>query len=108
MTISRLLALLVSLLLATPALSRDVDVIVVDRNGEHVADVGVYAVRLDGAEDGHAWTFAYQYQVFQSVALAAEWLQIESFREAWAYYGLNPANTESQLQLSVRLRFGNR
>ena len=75
MTISRLLALLVSLLLATPALSRDVGVIVVDRNGEHVA---------------------------------AEWLQIESFREAWAYYGLNPANTESQLQLSVRLRFGNR
>ncbi len=58
-----------------PALSRDVDVIVVDRNGAHVA---------------------------------AEWLQIESFREAWAYYGLNPANTESQLQLSVRLRFGNR
>ncbi len=52
MTLSRLFsALLVSMLFAAPAVSSDVDVVVVDRDGEHVADVAVYAVRMDGEND---------------------------------------------------------
>lgn len=48
---ARMLGLFLSLLFATSAFSRDVDVVVVDRNGQHVADVAVYALRRDGQID---------------------------------------------------------
>lgn len=48
---ARLIGLFASLLFATSAFSSDVDVFVVDRDGQHVADVAVYAVRLDGQND---------------------------------------------------------
>ncbi len=41
------------------------------------------------------------------VSLAAEALKIFTQRNAWAYYGLDERKDERQLQLSVRLRFGN-
>ena len=63
-------------------------------------------VPLDNnSEDGHGWTLAYMYQVNQHVSLAAEWLSIETYREAWEYYGLEKHNTETQLQLAMRLRY---
>jgi hypothetical protein len=61
----------------------------------------------DNAEYGHAWTFAYQFEATDHVALAAEAMNIFSYREAWEYYGLDEEQTERQLQLSLRLRFGN-
>jgi len=41
------------------------------------------------------------------VSFAAEALKIFTQRNAWAYYGLDESKDERQLQLSVRLRFGN-
>ncbi len=60
----------------------------------------------DNSENGHAWTFAYQFQSSARVQLAAEWLEIFTNRPAWAYFGLAERKTERQLQLSLRLRFG--
>jgi hypothetical protein len=62
----------------------------------------------DNSEYGHAWTLAYQYEAATHASLAVEWLQIESYREAWTYFGLAEDQTERQLQVSVRLHFGNR
>ena len=61
----------------------------------------------DNSEFGHAWTLAYQFEVSDHVSLAAEALKIFTQRNAWAYYGLDESKDERQLQLSVRLRFGN-
>lgn len=61
----------------------------------------------NNSEHGRAWTVAYQVQLAEHASLATEWLQIQSRRDAWEYYGLEPFNTERQLQLSLRLRFGN-
>ncbi|MCJ7555581.1 MAG: hypothetical protein MUP90_01555 [Gammaproteobacteria bacterium] len=64
-------------------------------------------VPLDNnSEYGHAWTMAYTYQVSTEISLAAEWLAIETYREAWEYYGLDEEKTEYQLQLALRIRFG--
>lgn len=60
----------------------------------------------DNSEYGHAWTLAYQYEASDHVLLAAEWLEIFGYREAWTYYGLDEIHTERQMQLSLRLRFG--
>lgn len=60
----------------------------------------------DNSEYGHAWTLAYQFEASEHVSLAAEALEIFGYREAWTYYGLDEENTERQLQLSVRFRFG--
>ncbi|MDH4315018.1 MAG: hypothetical protein OEW68_09275 [Gammaproteobacteria bacterium] len=60
----------------------------------------------DNSEYGDAWTVAYQYEASRFVTLAIEWLQIESYREAWEYFGLEEVETESQFQMSLRLRFG--
>lgn len=56
-------------------------------------------------ESGIAWTIAYQFDHSKHVSFAAEWLSIKSHHCGWAYYGLDPTNTETQLQLSVRLKF---
>jgi hypothetical protein len=61
----------------------------------------------DNSEYGHAWTFAYLFEASDHVSLAVEALNIFSYREAWQYYGLDGEQTERQLQLCVRLRFGN-
>ncbi|MDH3953586.1 MAG: hypothetical protein OEV03_05180 [Gammaproteobacteria bacterium] len=62
----------------------------------------------ENAEDGDAWTLAYRYQFNDTFSVAAEWLQIHSERPAWAYNDLAVSQTETQLQLSVLLRVGNR
>jgi hypothetical protein len=61
----------------------------------------------DNSEEGHAWTFAYMYDYSDRMSFAAETLNIKSDHYGWAYFGLIPTLTETQLQLSLRLRFGN-
>jgi len=56
-------------------------------------------------ENGHVWTVAYQFDQSKHVSFAAEWLSIKTHHCGWVYYGLDPTNTETRLQLSVRLRF---
>ena len=48
---ARIIGIFVSLMFGTFAFSSDVDVFVIDRDGQHVADVAVYAVRLDRKND---------------------------------------------------------
>jgi len=60
----------------------------------------------ENSERGNAWTLSYQYTTSPRVSIAAEWMQIFTERPAWAYFDLEQRKTESQLQLSVRLRFG--
>jgi hypothetical protein len=56
-------------------------------------------------ENGHAWTIAYQYERSKHVSFATEWLSIKTHRCSWEYYGIDPTNTETQLQVSIRLKF---
>jgi hypothetical protein len=58
-------------------------------------------------ENGHVWTVAYQFDHSKYVSFAAEWLSIKTHHCGWEYYGLDPTNTETQLQVSVRLKFSN-
>jgi len=57
------------------------------------------------AEEGNAWMLAYRYSVTPHLTLAAEWLQIETERDAFEYFGLPRSVTERQLQLTAQLRF---
>ncbi len=59
----------------------------------------------ENAEDGHAWTVGYSFEYSSYITLAAEWLEIFTSRPAWNYFGLTEANTEHQLQVSLRMRF---
>lgn len=61
----------------------------------------------NNSEDGSVWAFAYLYEFSDKVSFGAESLSIKTDRFGWAYYGLDPTRTEKQLQLSLRLRFGN-
>jgi len=84
------------------------------RNGVYSVDVTFESnyVLLTRAFERHritaryAWTLSYQYTTSPRVSIAAEWMQIFTERPAWAYFDLEQRKTESQLQLSVRLRFG--
>jgi hypothetical protein len=58
-------------------------------------------------ENGHVWTVAYMFDHSKYVSFAAEWLSIKTHHCGWEYYGLDPTNTETQLQVSVRLKFSN-
>lgn len=60
----------------------------------------------NNAEDGSVWMLGYQFAAARYLTLAAEWLQIETKRPAFAYFGLNQSVTERQIQLSAQLRFG--
>lgn len=54
---------------------------------------------------GQAWTIAYEYQATPSLALAFEWLKIESERDIWPiFYGLPSDATERQLRLKLSYR----
>ena len=56
-------------------------------------------------DSGHAWTLAYQYEATSSLALAFEWLTIESTRDLWPmFYGLPREATERQLRLKLAYR----
>ena len=56
-------------------------------------------------DSGHAWTVAYEYAATSSLALAFEWLTIESRRDLWPmFYGLPPDATERQLRLELNFR----
>ena len=61
----------------------------------------------NNSEDGHAWTVAYQFNHSKNISFAAEWLSIKTHHCGWTYYDVSPTNTESQLQVSVRLKFSN-
>jgi len=61
----------------------------------------------DNSEYGHGITVSYAFEMNKNVSLAAEWISIYTYRDAWEYYGLEDEGTETQLQLAVRLRFGN-
>lgn len=60
----------------------------------------------ENAESGHAWTLAYRFEGSESWALAAEWLQIRTWRPAWAYFDLDQQQTETEFRLAMQLRFG--
>jgi hypothetical protein len=60
----------------------------------------------NNAEEGSAWMLGYQFAATRYLTLAAEWLQIETVRPAFAYFGLNQSVTERQFQVSAQLRFG--
>jgi hypothetical protein len=62
----------------------------------------------NNSEHGHVWMVAYQAEISQHVSIVAEWLEIQTYRDAWEYFGIEKLKTETQLQLIVRLRFGNR
>ena len=62
----------------------------------------------ENSERGHGWTFSYQYAPTENVTLVAEWIRIFSERPAWSYFDLEERQTETQLQLAVRLHFGQR
>lgn len=55
-------------------------------------------------ENGHAWTVAYKVGLSDKLTLATEWLSIKTHHCGWAYYGLDPTETETQFQLSLKLR----
>jgi hypothetical protein len=56
-------------------------------------------------DSGHAWTVAYEYAATPSLALAFEWLTIESTRDLWPFfYGLPRAATEHQFRLKLSYR----
>jgi hypothetical protein len=58
-------------------------------------------------ENGHAWTISYQMAYTEYATLAVEWLRVQTHHCGWVYYGIAPDATERQLQVSLRLRFGN-
>lgn len=68
----------------------------VTQNDQTVAD--------DNSESGHALTVAYQVALAKKLGLIAEWISIRTHRSAWADYGFLPTETETQFQLSLRLR----
>jgi hypothetical protein len=55
------------------------------------------------AEDGHAWTLGWTWNVREHVELAAEWLRVDSVAGNRAALGEQPAAREQSLQLAVRL-----
>jgi len=62
----------------------------------------------ENRERGFAWTLAWRFSVTDHADLAAEWLRVRTNRPAWAYNDLSTSATEAQLQVSLRLRFGDR
>ena len=60
----------------------------------------------NNTEDGYAWTLAYFYELSNKVSFGAESMSIKTHRCGWEYYDIDETRTETQLQLSVRLRFG--
>jgi len=57
-------------------------------------------------ENGHAWTLSYRFDYSRYLEMAAEWMSIKTHRCAYAYYGLSPDVTETQFQLTARVKFG--
>jgi hypothetical protein len=59
----------------------------------------------NNAETGSIRTLAYQFAAARYLTIAAEWLQIRTWRPAFEYFGLQQSVTERQFQLSAQLRF---
>jgi hypothetical protein len=56
-------------------------------------------------DSGQAWTVAYEFEATSSLALAFEWLTIESTRDLWPlFYGLPRDATERQFRLKLNYR----
>lgn len=68
-----------------------------------VDSVGAYGW---GAQDGHAWTAAYLFDVTAHWRLALEWLQVVTSSSSRENFGGPPLLTETQLQLSIRYALG--
>ena len=58
----------------------------------------------DNRENGHALTLSYQRGLSDSLGLVAEAISIKTHRNSWRYFGFAPSKTETQFQLSLRLR----
>ena len=59
------------------------------------------------ADDGHAVTLSYRYEMSERFSGGIEWLRIESQRDLWPYfYGAPGRATEDQLRLQFSLRLG--
>jgi hypothetical protein len=58
----------------------------------------------DNRESGHAVTVSWQLGVTDKVSVVAESVTIKSRRDIWMSFGLEPDETETQFQLSLRLR----
>ncbi len=56
-------------------------------------------------ENGHAWTLSYQYSLSDKIRIAAEWLSIKTHHCGWTYYDISPTATETQIQVTLQLRF---
>ncbi|MDA0706222.1 MAG: hypothetical protein O2907_03685 [Proteobacteria bacterium] len=55
-------------------------------------------------ENGYALTLAWQLSLADKLNLVAEWISIKTHHCGWVYYDLEPTETETQFQLSLRLR----
>jgi hypothetical protein len=59
------------------------------------------------ADDGHAVTLSYRYEMSERFSGGVEWLRIESQRDLWPYfYGAPGRATEDQLRLQFSVRLG--
>jgi hypothetical protein len=70
-----------------------------------VFDQDAFLAEDPNAEDGTAWTAAYQVTLGNTARLALEWLRVDSTRAARPDLGLAAKATEDQLQASLRLMF---
>ena len=61
----------------------------------------------NNSEDGTVWTLAYFYEWSNNVSFGAESMIIKTNRCGWEYFDIAETRSEKQLQLSMRIRFGN-
>ena len=61
----------------------------------------------NNSEDGNVWTLSYFYDMSNRISFAAESTIIKTHRCGWEYYDIDETRSEKQVQMSVRLRFGN-
>lgn len=58
----------------------------------------------DSSESGHAWTVAYRFDRSQRLSWQLEWLEVDTVKASWAYFGLPETATERMLQMRLSFR----
>lgn len=58
----------------------------------------------DSAETGHAWTAAYGFDHTERLSWRLEWLEVDTVKASWAYFGLPERSTERMLQMRLSFR----